>query len=53
MEMVETITENNLPTRFTETYEGGGVWLPLEMGLSFVARPFLSRGFQDEERKCE
>jgi hypothetical protein len=26
MEMVETITENDMPNRFVATYESGGVW---------------------------
>ncbi|MDG2258714.1 MAG: hypothetical protein P8L68_09510 [Paracoccaceae bacterium] len=26
MEMIETITENDMPKRFVATYESGGVW---------------------------
>ncbi len=34
MEMVETITENNLPARFVATYESGGVWNIVENDFS-------------------
>lgn len=34
VEMIETITENDLPNRFVATYESGGVWNIVENDFS-------------------